>query len=412
MRVGAQPVGLRGDPLHTLQSQIRAVVRRRLGERHHHLLAEPQPYAQSGQVDWYCVLPGEIVPLSRLPEPQRGQLRAEIDAMLADIDKLGEMLEGGRTEDIRLAGGFLRLAARTPADDCCYRVGDQAVVVGWGYEVKTVIAAALAQAAVTTPAPAERPPAPAAAPVLPPAFPPAPLVLSRAPFPWLAGLMASMAAIVIVLLAAWMLRQFVPVAPDLRITELPAPPPVPIPVVHDPTPALRGALEALRTEQGHLRATLASLREELSSKLRQCKPPDLPEDRWKKRDLAVLEGCWVLGREVGAAKRRHGMPDVHGVTTAAKLCFSRDGRGTYEVSNRFPDSGEERCSGPVTASFESDSVVRIKYGDLPCRLTNGASAGNWLADTQTCRRLDDSQAQCTSGLTRARSEFRRDSTRR
>lgn len=402
MRVGAQPVGLRGEPLHSLQTQIRAVVRRRLGDRHYHLLAEPQPHAHSAQVDWYSELVGDVRPLRQLAEAERGQARADIDTLLAEIDRLGAALEAGSTEDGRLAGGFLRLAARPPADECCYRVGDQPLVIGWGYEVRSVTdVASTATPATAAASPVSSPPPPAVETVAP--RPPAlAAVLPRVPFPWIGGLVAGLAGIVIVLWAAWALRHFVPEVPVPQVTELPPPPPPPPPpAIPDPMPGLRRAIDAGRDDGSRLTATLASLRKELSVKIAKCKP-DLPEDGWKRRDLSVLEGCWILGHEVPAVRRPPGAPEVRGVTTAARLCFARNGQGSYAISSRFPD-GISQCKGQAAAVYETDGVVRITYPNLPC--TGGPTGTYWVAGTLTCRRADDTKAMCRTNNNEL--EFRR-----
>lgn len=404
MLVGAQPIGLRGDPLHTLQGQIRAVVRRRLGERHFHLLAEPLAYEASSRVDWYSALDGETRLLALLTEPERGDKRAEIDALLLDIDRLGQSLQSGATEDARLAGAFLRLAARPPRDDCCYLVGDQPVVIGWGYEVEAVTdAGAPSIAALPPPLPVLPPPVVIPPPVAPVVVTP-PAAFAVSGFPWVASLVIGFAAIVSVLLAAWALRQVVPQPPAPQVTMLPAPPPPPPVVVFDPTPDLLRDMKTAQDEQGRLNATLASLRGDLATKRGQCKPPDLPEDGWKKRDLAVLEGCWILGHETSARLKRTGLPDVLGVTTAARLCFARAGRGTFEISNRFAGATDQ-CQGQVSAAYVSEGVVRITHANLPC-VRDGVSAGHWMADTLTCRRVDDTRAICRHG-NGVESEFRR-----
>ncbi len=398
MRVGAQPIGLKGDPLHRLQGQIRAVVRRRLGERHFHLLAEPLPFEASSRVDWYSECEGEVRPLASLADPERVRVRADIDALLTDIERLGQSLQSGATEDMRLAGGFLRLAARPPADDCCYLLRDQPVVIGWGYEVEAITDAN----APRTPPPLSITP-PVAPPVVPVVVtPPVAVVVAR--FPWGASLVVGLAAIVSLLLATWALRQVVPDVPAPQVTMLPAPPPPPPVVIADPTPGLLRDVRMAQEEQGRLSATLASLREDLAAKLKACKPPDLPEDGWKKRDLAVLEGCWLLGHETSARLKRTGLPDVLGVTTAARLCFSRDGRGTFEIANRF-DGAIDSCQGRVSAAYQAEGVVRITHPNLPC-VRDGVSAGHWMADTLTCRRADDTRAICRHG-NGVESEFRR-----
>ncbi|HJQ56012.1 MAG TPA: hypothetical protein VJ890_03855, partial [Vineibacter sp.] len=133
--VGVRPLGVRGEPLHQAQAQIRGVVRRRLGDRHYHLLAEPQPHDLGGRIDWYSELDGRVRPLAALDEAERAPARAAIEALLADIDRLGQSLEAGTSEDGRLAGRSLRLAAKHPSDDYLFLVGDQPVVVCWGYDV-------------------------------------------------------------------------------------------------------------------------------------------------------------------------------------------------------------------------------------------------------------------------------------
>lgn len=395
MLVGGQPVGLRGDPLHTLQGQIRAVVRRRLGERHYHVLAEPQPYEASSRVDWYCTLDGEVRTLSGLAAVERDRKRAELDALLADIERLGQSLEVGATEDVRLAGGFLRLAARSPADDCCYLVGDQPVVIGWGYEVRAITDAGARPVAAHDLAPVEAiATVPPPVPVMPSPVAPTVAAPFTSRFPWFASLVVGFAAIVAALLTAWGLRQIVPEIPPPQVTMLPVPPPPPPVIVFDPMPDLRRAIDAAQGEQGRLTVTLASLRQDLVAKMQQCKPPDLPEDGWKRRDLSVLEGCWVLGHETPAIRRPDNAPPIQGTTTAARLCFAKNGRGTFEISNRFPD-GKSDCKGAVSAVYEADSVVRITHPNLPCTPIAGTNT-YWVAGSMTCRRADNKQAICTT----------------
>src|SRR5262249_45982356 len=147
-----------------------------------------------------------------------------------DIDRLGQSLETGPAEDGQLAGKSLRLAARRPSDDYLFLVGDQPVVVCWGYDTES------AGAVVPPPfVPAAEPAALPPEPFVPPATPPGPLaigpagaaVLMRERFPWLFWLLAGLLAILIALLAAYLLRQFMPVPPDMTVAQLPPEPPPP-----------------------------------------------------------------------------------------------------------------------------------------------------------------------------------------
>ncbi|MCW5747449.1 MAG: hypothetical protein KIT36_14770, partial [Alphaproteobacteria bacterium] len=361
--VGVRPLGVRGEPLHQAQAQIRNVIRRRLGERHYHLLAEPEPHDLGGRIDWYSELAGPVQPLAALPDVERARARADIDALLADIDRLGQSLEAGPTEDGRLAGKSLRLAAIRPSDDYLFVVGDQPVVVCWGYDTEAAGAvlpgAFLSSATRVSPLPvaesaAPPMPPPMAAPVAPTLAPADVAALPRARTAWWLWLLAGLLAIAILMLASWLLRHYLPVPPDLRVTELPPEPPPPAPPAPpDPTVGLKADLDSARGAEEKLKATLAALRDELARRYALCKPPeppkpppqppkpppqaapkpppkppDLPEDRWAKGDLSLLKGCWRLGRDADTNLRLPGGQVVRGRDRAGRICFGDNGQGT------------------------------------------------------------------------------------
>ena len=279
---GARPLGVRGEPLHNTHAQIRDVVRRRLGDRHFHLLAEPQAYPATGRIDWYA--DGKPVRGAEdMPDAERDTLRAEIDGMLADIDRLGTQLEKTTSDDARLAGRALHLAARRPNDDkYLFRAGDQPVVICWGYDKETVgsilPAAFLASAAPTTAAPAPMPWAPAPGPAaVPAAVMVASAPVARSRFPWLVALLVGLLGVLLVLGAAYGLRLFLPVPPELQVTEVPpAPPPPPPPAAPDVTIDMQRTIDGEREREGKLRASLASLRDEFTQRQAQCRQPEPP----------------------------------------------------------------------------------------------------------------------------------------
>ncbi len=411
---GVRPLGVRGEPLHHAQAQIRAVVRRRLDDRHFHLLAEPQPHQLGGRIDWYSELQGPVRPLSDLPEAERDAVRTEIDALLADIDRLGQELEAGPTEDGRLAGRSLRLTARRPSDEYLFLVGDQPVIVCWGYD--TQAAGAVLPPAFLPGAAASTPPV-APSPVTPVTSAGA-AVLVRERFPWLFWLLAGLLAIATLLLASWLLRQCMPVPPDMRVTQLPPEPPPPAPPAPpDPTIGLRGDLDAARGEEGKLKATLAALREEFGKRHAQCKapepppapakppaaerkpdpppkpepkpkaaerkpepPPRPPDDRMRMptaptNDYSFLKGCWRTD------VFKHGPRIPPGYAT---YCFDGNGRGTMEF--RFQNG--TTCRAPATARF-SGSTLRVIDADSTC-----SPRGTWAQDRLDCTAGTDGVAYC------------------
>ncbi|HEX2888681.1 hypothetical protein [Vineibacter terrae] len=271
---GARPLGVRGEPLHNTHAQIRDVVRRRLGNRHYQLLAEPQAYPATGRIDWYA--DGEPVRAAAdLPEGERDALRAEIDGMLVEIDGLGTQLERSTSEDARLAGRALHLAAKRPDDDAyLFRVGDQPVLICWGYDGETVGAilppSFLPSATAATPAPAV-----ASAPASIPAV--ATVAATRSRFPWLAALLVGLLGILMILGTAYGLRLWLPMPPDMQVTELPPePPPPPPPAPPDPTVDLKAAIDGERDREDKLKASLASLRDEFQQRRALCKAPEPP----------------------------------------------------------------------------------------------------------------------------------------
>ena len=157
---GTQPLMHGGEKLYARQAQIRAVVLRRLGAQHVHLLAEPQALPGEDRVAWLSQVPGIVRPLAALPAAVRDSVRAECDALLADIGRTAEALEKGPSGDGRFAGSLLRTAIKRPADDHLFLVGNQPVFVGWGCapaEAGAVFPASpkvAGSAAVPTPAPA------------------------------------------------------------------------------------------------------------------------------------------------------------------------------------------------------------------------------------------------------------------
>ncbi|MCW5747448.1 MAG: hypothetical protein KIT36_14765 [Alphaproteobacteria bacterium] len=276
---GARPLGVRGEPLHNTHAQIRDVVRRRLDDRHWRLLAEPQAHPATGRIDWYA--DGQPVRAAAdLTPAEHDTLRAEVDAMLADIDRLGGQFEQSASDDARLAGRALRLAAKRPDDDeYLFRVGDQPVLICWGYD-KASVGAILppaflpgATSAAIPPPPAPPPVATAAAPMMMATAAPLP---SR--FPWLAALLVGLLGILLILGAAYGLRLFLPVPPELQVTELPPePPPPPPPAPPDPTLELKAAVDAEHDREDKLKASLVALREEFAQRQALCKPPEPPK---------------------------------------------------------------------------------------------------------------------------------------
>ncbi len=164
--------------------------------------------------------------------------------------------------------------------------------------------------------------------------------------------------------------------------------------------ALRGQME-LDGRGQELRTLLATLTEEVGRAQLLCPvaalpqapapaprpspaaPPraDLPQDRWDRRDLAMLEGCWNLYTAITVFNEDG--------TRSSKIrswrqCF--DGHGTGRQTIALEDG--RQCEGALAASFGQDAVLRVTE-PTACHGTLHLSRNERL-----CRRLGDDEAEC------------------
>lgn len=268
-RLGVRPLGVRGDPLHAVAGQLLAVIRRRLGDGPADLLADPQLRESGDGIDWYAARGGDVRKLADLGEDERARALATVATHLAAIRALGAQLQSSDSEEARLIGRSLDLSTARPSDDFVFMVGDQPVIVAWGYEAD---AAQSLQPFALAPVPAPAPPAVFAS---APAVLPATRIVGWAP--WFSTLLFGLLLLLLLLLTSWLLRACVPIDPDMTIVtiETPAPPaPEPPP---DPTPLLKAALDQTHTDERTLKAELAALQAELKTRLAQCKPIEPPK---------------------------------------------------------------------------------------------------------------------------------------
>ena len=268
-RLGVRPLGVRGDPLHAVASQLLAVIRRRLGDGPADLLAEPQMRETGDGIDWYAARSGPVRRLADLDETERARVLATVQDHLESIRTLGGQLkDSSASEEARLIGRSLELATTRPSDDFVYLVDGQPVIAAWGYEAD---AAASLQAFAAPPVP--MPPRPAALLASAPALLPARLGWA----PWLSALLFGLLLLLLLLMTSWLLRACAPVDPTLNLAtmETPAPPaPEPPP---DPTPVLKASLDDAQADANKLKVELAALEANLKDKVAQCKPIEAPK---------------------------------------------------------------------------------------------------------------------------------------
>lgn len=271
-RLGVRPLGVRGEPLHSVAGQLLSVIRRRLGDGPADLLADPQLRESGDGIDWYAARGGAVQRLSELGETERAEILRTVEDRLAAIRTLAGQLKGSETsEEARLIGRSLELSTSRPSDDFVFVVDGQPVIVAWGYEADA--AAGLQPFSLATVPMAAPPQAVFAS--APAAMLPATRIVGWAP--WFSALLFGLMLLLLLLLTSWLLRACVPVDPTLNVAtlETPAPPAPEAPL--DPTPLLKASLDSAGDEEQKLKAELASLEADLKKKLEDCKPIEPPK---------------------------------------------------------------------------------------------------------------------------------------
>jgi hypothetical protein len=408
-------VGPRGEPLHDSAPQLRRIVRRRLGDEAADLLADPQPRSDGKAIDWFTDATGDVRRLADLDAARRNAVISRVELALGDIRQLGETLaHDSGAEETGLVGRSLQLATRLPDASFIFMVGDDPVVVCWGYDK------ASAAGLLATPSPAvpqmHRPvlQSPAAVAARPIAARP---VVVPAAVPWARSLLLGVGLVALLLAGAWLLREALPDDPTLALAtregplaaRAAEPPP-------DPFPAMKASLSSEEDRGKSLQLELASLRSDLVKRIADCKPIEPPkppeaakpppppppsrppqvavapptnpapqprpsDDRLRlppapTNNYAFLQGCWRT--DPFRHEQQQNQPGI------SSYCFDSNGYGQLEWRR-----GRTACRTRAQARFEG-TALRLRDSDTTCN-----DGSNWYADQLVCQRGADNVAQCS-----------------
>ena len=172
-------------------------------------------------------------------------------------------------------------------------------------------------------------------------------------------------------------------------------------------PGQREAMLAQANEESRtaeLRTLLATMTEEVGRRQLQCPIPvlpapparpqtpipaptpppraDLPQERWDRRDMTMLEGCWTLTTGIRVGPNTASLVPVR----TWRMCFDGQGAGQQTM---VLESGAS-CEGPLAASFDGGDQLRVTQP----RACTGPRLSIGRNDMQ-CRRLSDTEATCT-----------------
>ncbi len=135
-------------------------------------------------------------------------------------------------------------------------------------------------------------------------------------------------------------------------------------------------------------------------------PPPLPADRWAKKDLSLLKGCWLLGHETKISiTLPNGNSELCTVKTG-RICFDEHGSGQRELSDVCPSLNSPiQCIAPIRAEFANDDTLHTTQPLVHCRPPY--VTWNAVKNDLTCRRTGDTLAICRDRLN-FEHEFRRE----
>lgn len=157
-----------------------------------------------------------------------------------------------------------------------------------------------------------------------------------------------------------------------------------------PEVASAGRIDDLRARRAALEAEAAALARRLAA-LPACVPPvtaavppaqDIPPDRWARRDIGLLEGCWSLDSDYAMQDRTGRVVRVE----SWQMCFGADGRGRQ--TQVFTDG--TRCEGGIDGRFtEAGALQLADRGNVPC-----SGGHHIIARVGTCTLTPEGRATC------------------
>jgi len=377
-RGNMHPLAYQGILATDCHHQIVTILRSRLGDTHVLLFAEPAFDPTRDIVDWYTPVQGTPVRMLDLPPDRQDRVRATLLKMAVDIQAQARQLKATGDNNRILSGSIIELALHYPGDDCIYLVGEQPVIVCWGFGPAMAGAmpqdlSRLAPQSAPTPHPVASvsepaPPGPKAGPTAGEAGPkpePVPVAVapSRRQWPWwLLGLL-----LLLVLLALlWRYRGW-PGADRLAFL---FPQPAVVAPAEEPgaEPAVGSELEAALAKREALRRELAELRAALVNKAAACRQPapedaakhgqalEVPANAGQGTDLGFLQGVWRCDTDLSTPQD----------PVIVDYIFDASGKGQITVKTT-----RKICSAGVKASLDADGTLRIDSDPtIPCSSGN------------------------------------------
>ena len=128
-------LGSVGRPVYTAASQLRALVKRMLGQEAADMLAMPQINEAGDTISWYAPSGSTVVPWSAASEDERAPARLAMQQTRLEFQRRSsEMLgQASNNQDMEVFARLLPLAAQIPDETHIHLVDGRPVITFWGF---------------------------------------------------------------------------------------------------------------------------------------------------------------------------------------------------------------------------------------------------------------------------------------
>lgn len=128
-------LGSVGRPVYTAASQLRALVKRMLGQDCADMLAMPQINEAGDTISWYAPSGSTVVPWSAASEDERAPARLAMQQARQDFQRRSsEMLgQASNNQDMEVFARLLPLATQIPDETHIHLVDGRPVITFWGF---------------------------------------------------------------------------------------------------------------------------------------------------------------------------------------------------------------------------------------------------------------------------------------
>lgn len=361
-----RPLACQGIPVSGRFTQLADLVRSLLGEAHALLFAEPVFDEDRESVDWYSPVQGRPCPVGDLPEAEQRTAREAFARLGGEIRAVAVTLQNSGDSRKVLRGRLLELALSYPDATCLYVVGEQPVLIGWGFGPSS---------AGTPPQDISRVAGP---------------VLSRmrersirrgAEQPlcgrliWLLPLLLLL-GLAALLFVSWGGRP--PLLPGLHLQG---------PKLPFSAASSDDALKAARAREAELEQVLEDLRQDLKRRAALCvqtpetassEPPEglhIPKSALAAGDVSFMQGVWRC--DTGLKNTTTGMPVV------VEYTFDATGNGSVAITG---DKGE--CRGEAAALLDAEGRLVIETREQIGCAKGAPYAGQRVICTQESGRAE------------------------